>query len=91
MPNISKSLFELRGGSGCSNSHYSLSSASCCAGIGLEDEELHHFYFNATDLSLKINLWENFACPFCGDRSFDLKSVPLGDPIPLGWSWAIDR
>lgn len=90
MPHISKTKFEQRGGHGCSDSHYTFSVAFCCGRIGVEDEELHSFYFNQSDLSQKLDLWEDqLACPFCGSPLFDLASLGENETAPLEWAWAL--
>lgn len=85
---IDKDKFENRGGYGCSNSDYGLLRATCCGRFGVEDCELHDFYFDPTDLTKRIRLWENDACPYCSAAEWDLKAIDASDNVPDEWKWA---
>ena len=39
----------------CSDSKFSFSTSSCCLKTGIEDEELHNFYFDSKDLNKNLS------------------------------------
>lgn len=88
MPDIDKYRFESRGGRGCSNSDYGLRRTTCCGAYGVEDSELHDFYFDPADLTRVVPLYGTHPCPLCGIANWDFADV-TGEANAQPWSWAI--
>ena len=86
---IDRYRFEKRGGFGCSNSDYHLHRTTCCGGYVVEDDELLDLYFDPTDLSRRIDLWEPpKPCPLCGAVEWDFTEVEELADVPESWGWA---
>ncbi|CAA0104246.1 Uncharacterised protein [BD1-7 clade bacterium] len=83
--NIDKIGFESSSSKGCSSSHYTFMKTNCCARVGVEDLELSEFYFDPSDLTKSVNLFEELTCPFCQSGSWEL--APLNSYEVPGTEW----
>jgi hypothetical protein len=86
---IDEGAFERRGASGCSNSDYSFVVTTCCAHVGIEDSELHLYYWDPSDLSTSLRMYEASGCPTCGAADWDLESRSENEAPPTAWLWAV--
>jgi hypothetical protein len=83
---INSREFEMRGGSGCSNSDHAFVITTCCAHVGVEDGELHIFYWDPADLGRCVRLYEVGQCPVCGEVDWDIVAAPEDEPaVPQEW------
>lgn len=85
---IDKFVFEKCSNSGCSNSDYQLCRTDCCGRFGVEDDELHDFYYDPNDLSRHVFLEHGSICPFCGVKNFQFQEIEDIKEMPTEWQWA---
>ena len=85
---VDHDTLERLGASGCSNSDYTFVVTTCCARFGIEDGELHTFYWDAVDLTHKMDLFDDSTCPLCGAAEWNLDAVAIDQAVPEAWLWA---
>jgi len=56
--------------------------------LGVEDDELLDFYFDARDLSKHVFVEKGVSCPVCGAKDFAYQEVEEFAETPDEWRWA---
>jgi len=90
MIRLDKSVFEKRGGFGCSNSDYELQAMTCCRKLVVWDDELDDIYLDPHDLTKAMHVWEQDSrpCPFCGATNWNIEELEPSADFPIEWDWA---
>lgn len=88
---ISKVVFEGRGAKGVSDSSYAFTMTRCCERVGVIDDELEDFYWNADTPSQSVSLFEDSGCPYCGTSPWSLHRIDDISQVPEHWRWACDE
>jgi hypothetical protein len=86
---VNKHTFEQRGAKGSVDSYYILSRTSCCGNVGVQDIELHEFYYDPTNLKKVVNAYYSLDCPFCYKYRWELSEVSNVTDLPMPWAWAV--
>jgi len=88
---VEKFLFEKRSARGCSNSDYTFAVTTCCELIGVVDDELHDFYWDAEDLGRAVSFLDGSVCPACSSSDWSLSHLDTFAQVPSQWLWACER
>lgn len=83
-------VFQARGAHGCSNSDYDFVLTSCCERVGVIDNELDDFYWDAETPSRSVDLSQLPDCPLCGAATWSLGPIDDMNHVPEHWRWACD-
>lgn len=88
---IDSHKFEKAGFQGCSNSAYNLLKTSCCKKYCVEDIETLNLFIDPGDPAAVKRLYEEFPCPFCNEKKYNLTPIQDIDSVTehCEWKWAL--
>jgi hypothetical protein len=61
---------------------------TCCERVGVIDDELQDFYWNADTPSQLVSLLDDAGCPFCGASPWARHRIEDVSQVPELWRWA---
>jgi hypothetical protein len=87
---VDEAAFARRGAHGVAGSRYRFAMTACRERVGVIDDELDDFYFDAEKASRSVSLLGDAECSFCEATTSSLHRLDELEQVPERRRWACD-